>query len=77
MDSDSILLQISDKVAVSTGSACHSGQVEISQVLKAMNVPFEWARGTLRISVGRMTTSEEIDIAAKVISEALLQIEKA
>jgi len=74
VDSDSILLQISDKVAVSTGSACHSGEVEISQVLKAMDVPFEWARGTLRVSVGRMTTSEEIDMAAKVISEALLQV---
>ena len=63
-------------MAVSTGSACHSGEVEISQVIKAMNVPFEWARGTLRVSVGRMTTSEEIDMAAKVISEALLRIDK-
>ncbi len=76
VDSDSILLQISDKVAVSSGSACHTGEVEISQMLKAMNIPFEWARGTLRISVGRMTTPSEIDIAADAISQAVNRLEK-
>ncbi|MDF2673358.1 MAG: cysteine desulfurase NifS [Clostridiales bacterium] len=49
-------------VALSTGSACHSGSVSISPVLAAMGVPFEIARGAVRFSFGRFTTKEELDI---------------
>lgn len=54
-------------VAASAGSACHSDQVEVSGVLKAMDVPFEYAMGTLRFSVGRFTTAREIDEALREI----------
>jgi len=54
-------------VALSAGSACHAGERSISPVLKAMKVPPDTARGTLRISTGRMTTEEEIDKAADLI----------
>jgi cysteine desulfurase len=47
--------------------------VEISHVLEAMKVPLEWAKGTLRFSVGRMTTEAEIDKTIRVVAEALSQ----
>jgi cysteine desulfurase len=48
-------------VAASTGSACHSGSVELSPVLKAMGVPPEIGMGAIRFSLGRTTTREEIE----------------
>jgi cysteine desulfurase len=48
-------------VAASTGSACHSGSVDLSPVLKAMQVPPEIGMGAIRFSLGRTTTREEIE----------------
>ena len=48
-------------VAASTGSACHSGSVELSPVLKAMRVSQEIGMGAIRFSLGRTTTREEIE----------------
>jgi cysteine desulfurase len=48
-------------VAASTGSACHSGSVELSSVLKAMKVQPEIGMGAIRFSLGRTTTREEIE----------------
>lgn len=62
---------IGDQVCISTGSACHSGSVEISQVLKAMNVDRMTAAGTVRISTGKYTTAQEVDRAVDVISNAI------
>ena len=50
-----------DGVAASTGSACHSGRVELSPVLAAMGVPERIGMGALRFSLGRQTTDAEID----------------
>jgi len=55
-----ILAQLHD-VAASTGSACHSGRIELSPVLAAMGVPEKIGMGAIRFSLGRMTTSDEID----------------
>ena len=52
-------------VAASTGSACHSGAVELSPVLKAMRVPPEIGMGAIRFSLGRTTTEEEIEAVVK------------
>ncbi len=54
-------------VAASAGAACHSDRVELSSVLEAMRVPLEYAKGTIRLSVGRYTTPDEIDRAAAEI----------
>jgi cysteine desulfurase len=62
---------IGEQVCISTGSACHSGSVEISQVLKAMKVEYKQAAGTVRISTGKFTTEEEVDHAVEVISNAI------
>jgi len=48
-------------IAVSTGSACSSGSVEPSHVLKAMRVPPEYIQGSIRFSVGRENAVEDID----------------
>ncbi|UWU18025.1 cysteine desulfurase (plasmid) [Rhizobium sullae] len=50
-----------DGVAASTGSACHSGRVELSPVLAAMGVPERIGMGAVRFSLGRATTEAEID----------------
>jgi len=68
-----ILEDIGLEVAASAGAACHSDAVEISHVLRAMGVPLEWAKGTLRFSVGRMTTEAEIDNTIRVVADALSQ----
>ena len=50
-------------VAASTGAACTTGSTEPSHVLTALGYPDEEARGSLRISLGRTTTDEEVDAA--------------
>jgi cysteine desulfurase len=72
-EANRILEDIGLEVAASAGAACHSDSVVISHVLKAMAVPLEWAKGTLRFSVGRMTTEAEIDKTIRVVAEALSQ----
>ncbi|MFZ5927231.1 MAG: cysteine desulfurase family protein [Acidobacteriota bacterium] len=71
VDANILLAAIEDKVAASAGAACHSGQVRVSHVLRAMQVPEEWARGTLRFSTGRMTSEADIDAAAAVVADAV------
>jgi cysteine desulfurase len=58
------LLARLDGVAASTGSACHTGHVELSPVLRAMRVAPEVGMGAIRFSLGRGTTNEEIDSVA-------------
>jgi cysteine desulfurase len=55
------VLQQLDGVGASTGSACHSGQVEPSPVLTAMGIEGDRALGAVRFSLGRFTTEEEIN----------------
>ncbi len=71
LEANRILDAIGTEVAASAGAACHSGTVQISEVLKAMNVPLEWAKGTLRLTTGRMTTAADIDKAVQVICKAV------
>jgi len=58
-------------VAVSTGSACSSGRVEPSRVLLAMGLSADEARSTVRVSLSRFTTAEEVDRAAAVMREVV------
>ena len=75
LEANRILEEIGLKIAASAGAACHSDTVEISHVLEAMNVPLDWAKGTLRFSVGRMTTVEQIDKAIQVIVHAMKKLQ--
>jgi len=69
-----ILEEIGLEIAASPGAACHSDSVAISHVLEAMGLDREWAMGTLRFSVGRMTTAAEIDRALSVIIAAVRKL---
>jgi len=66
-----LLAHISQQVAASAGSACHADAVTMSAVLQAMQVPVEWGMGTVRFSVGRHTSAEEIDQAIMIVAEAV------
>jgi cysteine desulfurase len=66
-----LLAKIADRVAASAGAACHAEGVDVSSVLRAMDVPLEYAMGTVRFSVGKMNTAAEIDRAVQVIGEAV------
>jgi cysteine desulfurase len=58
-------------VAASTGSACHSGRIELSPVLAAMGVPERIGMGAIRFSLGRATTPDEIDeVVARLVGVA-------
>ncbi len=70
-DAQVLLAGLFDKVAVSAGAACHSGETTLSPVLEAMKVPPEFARGTLRFSTGRFTTEEEAERAANRVLSVL------
>jgi cysteine desulfurase len=60
-----------DGVAASTGSACHSGRVELSPVLEAMGVTPEVGMGAVRFSLGRATTRDEIDMVVERLTNIL------
>jgi cysteine desulfurase len=63
-------------VAVSSGSACSSGKVEASHVLKAMGVAPELAQGALRVSLGPNTTKAEIDRFIAIWSEMITRLKR-
>jgi cysteine desulfurase len=58
-------------VAASTGSACHSGRIELSPVLRAMGVTPHVGMGAIRFSLGRSTTRDEIDAALERLTDVL------
>jgi len=65
---------VRSKVSIATGSACHSGTTSISSVLKAMGVDEATGTSTVRLSVGKYSTKDEVRKAASIIAEALCQI---
>jgi cysteine desulfurase NifS/selenium donor protein len=71
VDATTLLAEIGDRVAASAGAACHAEGVDMSTVLKAIGVPVRFAMGTVRFSVGRGTTAEEVDRAVEVVGDAV------
>jgi len=69
-----MLLGAMGGLAASAGAACHGASVEVSKTLRAMGVPLEWARGTIRLSTGRYTTEGEVDKAVEIIASAVKQL---
>ena len=62
VEGEAILLML-DRLGIcaSSGSACTSGSLEPSHVLRAMGVPFNYAHGSVRLSLSRYTTEEDVD----------------
>jgi len=72
VESEALLVLLDDAgVCASAGSACASGAMEPSHVLAAMGVPRPEARSSLRLSLGPTTTDDEVDLALKVVPEAV------
>jgi cysteine desulfurase len=74
VNANELLTAIEPEVAASAGAACHSGDVQISHVLRAMDVPADWARGALRLSTGRYTTLAEVRKAITTIADAVRRL---
>ena len=68
VEAESLLIALDlEGVAVSTGSACSSGTLEASHVLRAMGLPASRTRNSLRFSLGAQNTAEEVDFVAGVL----------
>jgi cysteine desulfurase len=61
-------------ICVSTGSACHSTTHESSPTLRAMDVPYTAAQGSIRFSIGRYNTEEEIETTLSVLPEIIAKL---
>lgn len=70
VDGETLLMALDD-LAVSTGSACTSATIEPSYVLRALGVPDELAQSSLRMTIGRFTTAEDVDHAARRVVETV------
>lgn len=73
VEGESLMMALRD-LAVSSGSACTSASLEPSYVLRAIGLSDELAHSSLRISIGRFTTEEEIDYAIEKIREAVSKL---
>lgn len=69
-ESAAILLD-TQGICVSSGSACSTGQTEVSHVLKAIGVPEQWAQGALRFTLGAENTMEEVDYTVEKLKYIL------
>ncbi len=75
IEGEAILLHLSAAgIAASSGSACTSGSLEPSHVLMAMETPFSYAHGSVRFSLSKFTTEDEIDYALKVIPPVIQKL---
>jgi len=75
VDGQSILTHLDHAgICVSTGSACHSSTHESSPTLRAMNVPYTVAQGSIRFSLGRYNTEADIDTTLRVLPEIIAKL---
>jgi cysteine desulfurase len=70
-DASTLLLELGDDVAASAGAACHADGFHVSHVLESMGIEAEVARGTVRLSVGRFTTADQVECATQLIIQRL------
>ena len=75
IEGESLLIMLDqDGIAVSTGSACSSASLEPSHVLTAMKIPPEIAHASIRFTLGKDTTKEDIDYTLKVLKEKIKKL---
>ena len=63
-------------ICVSTGSACNAKDHKASAVLAAMNVPYSYAMGSIRFSLGRHNTRDEVDTVVSEVSNIVADLRK-
>ena len=77
IEGEAILLLLNKVgIAASSGSACTSGSLEPSHVMRAMDIPYTAAHGTVRFSLSRYTTEEEIDRVIEAVPPIVAQLRK-
>ena len=77
IEAESLLIALDlEGVAVSTGSACSSGSLEPSHVLRAMGLPNNRARNSLRFSLGASTTEADVDFVTGVLPELVAKLRR-
>jgi len=74
IDSITLVTSLQNEVAISSGSACTSGSIEPSHVLRAMGVDEGRLHSSVRISIGRYTTTQDIKTALNIISKEVCRI---
>jgi len=75
IDGEALVIALDLKgLAVSTGAACSSGAIEPSHVLTAMGLAPDRARASIRLSLGKQTTTEDIDFALALIPETVARL---
>jgi cysteine desulfurase len=78
LEAEALLLLLSERgVCCSAGSACSSGSLEPSPVLRAMGVPEERAHGSLRFSLSRETTAAEVREAVGIVAECVERLRRS
>jgi len=75
IDGESLVIALDLKgLAVSTGAACSSGAIEPSHVLMAMGLSPDRARASIRFSLGRQNTMEEVEVAISLVAETVARL---
>ena len=75
LESEALILHLNDfGIFASSGSACSSHKIGTSHVIKALGVNDDYARGTLRFSLSKYNTEEEIDYVSKILSELVAKL---
>ncbi len=73
LEGESLLVGLDD-VAISSGAACTSAEPEPSHVLRALGVPDDLARASIRFGLGRSTTSDEVDYVVEKVSSLVMRL---
>ena len=72
LESEALLLAMSERgLCASAGAACSSGSLEASAVLRAMGVDRRIAHGSVRLSLSRFTTEQEVDEGIEIVCQAV------